>query len=303
MVTILLIFFLFGYSGIPEESKVLAQANQDNSLTLEHDTQAGTITVYRTQGQEKLLTQHAREDTRPYLHPIMAPDGKGILTEYRPEHHKHQTGLYWGFKLVNGRDYFMNWQGDYWRHISADIMEGTGEKVQWQTVYDLLDSAGNAILTETQHWTMQEQDGTFFLDLQWEGQAKTDITLGKFYVGGLFLRMPWRKGIPGEVVNAAGQRNQEAEGQRAIWTDVGMQVAGRDDLAHIAIFDHPENPAFPIPWRVDGELGVGPSRQILGDWYIHQGERVQIRYRVVVYTGSLDQERLTQWWKDYICEN
>ena len=33
----------------------------------------------------------------PYLHPIAAPDGKGVVTEFSPEHHKHQTGLYWGF--------------------------------------------------------------------------------------------------------------------------------------------------------------------------------------------------------------
>ena len=39
---------------------------------------------------------------RPYIHPIVSPDGKGILTEYSPGHHKHQTGLYWGFTRING---------------------------------------------------------------------------------------------------------------------------------------------------------------------------------------------------------
>ena len=41
-------------------------------------------------------------DHRPYLHPIISPDGKGVLTEYSPGHHKHQTGLYWGFTRING---------------------------------------------------------------------------------------------------------------------------------------------------------------------------------------------------------
>jgi hypothetical protein len=36
-----------------------------------------------------------------------------------------------------------------------------------------------------------------------------------------------------------------------------MQVEGRDDLAHVTIFDHPENRGFPQKWRVDDQLGIG----------------------------------------------
>ena len=98
------------------------------------------------------------------------------------------------------------------------------------------------------------------LDLDWRGEAQTDVTIGKYDYGGLFLRMPWRQGIAGEVVNAARQRNERAEGQRAMWIDVGMQVEGRNDLAHVAIFDHPDNAGYPQAWRVDGQLGVGSAR-------------------------------------------
>lgn len=299
-----MLMFCYGCGLVAsKEDEQDSTAHDTPKLIIEQDPDDGTISVFRTGSKGLVLTQNARKDTRPYLHPIMAPDGKSVLTEYRPAHHPHQTGLYWGLKMVNGRDYFMNWQGDYYRYVSAEVMEREGEQVQWQTVYDLLDATGHAILTETQIWSVREQEGKFLLDLEWRGTAKTDITLGKFYVGGLFLRMPWRENIRGEVVNAAGQHNQEAEGQRAIWTDVGMEVEGREDLAHIAIFDHPENQAFPVPWRVDGEFGVGPSRQILGDWKINRGETEVIRYRLVVYTGDLQAQDLTNLWKKYICEN
>lgn len=302
-VTTWIIITILNYTLGIQPPKVYGQESPpsaEKELNIKQDEQAGTISVFRSDGKELILTQNAQEDIRPYIHPIMAPDSKGVLTEYRPKHHKHQTGMYWGLKMVNGRDYFMNWQGDYWRRVSTDVLEGKGQQVKWQTVYDLLDEKGHPILTETQNWTMQEHNGKFLLDLEWEGKAKIDITLGKFYVGGLFLRMPWHEGITGEVVNASGQRNQEAEGQRAIWTDVGMQVEGRDDMAHIAIFDHPDNKAFPIPWRVDGELGVGPSRQILGDWKINKGETEVVRYRLVVYTGDLNPVELTHAWTEYI---
>ncbi len=77
-------------------------------LTLRQNDATNTISVYRENDKEAILTQNARPDFRPYLHPIVAPDGKGFLTESSPEHQKHQTGLYWGLKQVNGRDYFHN---------------------------------------------------------------------------------------------------------------------------------------------------------------------------------------------------
>ncbi|MBD0258136.1 MAG: PmoA family protein, partial [Cytophagales bacterium] len=82
-----------------------------SELTIRHDEKAGTLSVFRAGTSNLVLTQHAKPDFRPYLHPIAAPDGKGVLTEYSPGHHKHQTGLYWGFTRVNGRDYFHHPQG------------------------------------------------------------------------------------------------------------------------------------------------------------------------------------------------
>lgn len=298
-ITCTVLFFGWGLRAFGQENS----NKLESRLIIEQDQQTEIFSIYRTEEKALLLTQHAREDTRPYVHPINAPDGKGVLTQYRPEHHPHQTGLYWGLKRVNERDYFMNWQEDYWRKVSASVIEKEGPQVKWQTIYELLGEKGEAILTETQNWSMKELDGKYLLDLEWKGEADTDITLGEFYVGGLFLRMPWHAGISGEVINANGQRNQEAEGKRAIWTDVAMQVEGRDDRAHIAIFDHPDNTAFPIAWRVDGELGVGPSRQILGDWKINKGESEIIRYRLLVYTGTFNPEQLMRSWTEYITTN
>ena len=61
-----------------------------------------SISIYRNNAEDPILIQNASMDHRPYIHPIVSPDGKGILTEYSPGHHKHQTGLYWGFTRING---------------------------------------------------------------------------------------------------------------------------------------------------------------------------------------------------------
>ncbi len=269
------------------------------TLTIREDAQAGTIAVFRAGGRDPILTQNARPDARPYLHPIVSPDGKGVLTEVSPGHHPHQTGLYWGFTRLNGRDYFHNPGGDYWRRVSATVTQAEGTEVRWQTVYELLDASGTATLLETQRWSMREQAGTFVLNLEWRGDARADVTIGKYDYGGLFLRMPWREGLAGEVVNAARQRNERAEGQRAMWVDVGMQVEGRADLAHIAIFDYPDNAGFPQAWRVDGQLGVGAARSRTADWTIKQGESEVLRHQFIVYTGTLSDVAMDSRWTEF----
>ena len=269
-------------------------------LHIAHNADSGTLSVLRAGESSAILTHNAKADFRPYLHPLVAPDGNGILTEYSPGHHKHQTGLYWGFTRVNGRDYFHHPDGGYWKRVSATVIAGEGKVVKWQTVYDLLGEDGAAVMTETQNWSLTETGGKYYLDLEWNGEAKTDVTIGEYDYGGLFLRMPWREGIAGEVINAARQRNEKAEGQRAMWVDVGMQVEGRDDLAHVAIFDHTDNARFPQPWRVDSQLGVGPAIARLGDWKIPKGKTETLQYRLVVYTGTLNDVDIIRDWQQYV---
>ncbi len=283
--------------GCSPSTQKESQENPDLVVKMDSDS---TISIFREGETVSILVQNARSDFRPFIHPIVTPDGKGVLTEFSPSHHKHQTGLYWGFTRVNGRDYFHHPGDNYWQKVSANILVETGKAVKWETVYHLLDSAGSPILKETQFWTMQEVDGEYILDLEWTGEAMVDITIGEYDYGGLFLRMPWKEGIKGEVVNAARQKNNAAEGQRAMWVDVGMQVEGRDDLAHITIFDHTQNSGFPQPWRVDSQLGIGPVRARLGDWEIKKGESEIIKHQIRVFTGELDNVELTEKWTDYV---
>lgn len=280
-----------------ETSRVTYPA--DTPLRVVQDVGAETISVFRGDEKKPIVVQNAKANFRPYLHPIVAPDGKGVLTEYSPGHHKHQTGIYWGYTRVNGRDYFHHPEGDYWKRVSAKVIESKGPIVKWQTVYDLLDSTGTAVLTETQNWSMQQKEGKYLLDLEWNGEAQTDVTFGKYDYGGLFVRMPWKEGIKGEVINAARQRNQKAEGQAAMWVDIAMQIEGRSDLAHIAILDHPENKGYPQTWRVDNQMGAGPARARKGEWHLKKGETEVIKHELVVYTGELNDVEMNKTFGDF----
>ncbi|MEM7602602.1 MAG: DUF6807 family protein, partial [Verrucomicrobiota bacterium] len=271
-------------------------AAKAHELHLERDAQEGTISVYREGEDEPIVTQHARAHFRPYIHPIVAPDGRGILTEFSPDHHKHQTGLYWGFTGLNGRDYFHNPGEGFWKRNHLKIIKQQGDTVAWQTSYDLLDPEGVSVLTEIQSWELHAMDGEYLMDLSWEGIAHLPVVVERGRYGGMFLRMAWRKGMNAMATNSSGASNRDAEGKKAVWLNLRMQVEGREDQAHITIFDHPKNKGFPQAWRVDRQFGVGPSRARSGQWKIAKGDKEVIRHRLVVHTGKFDANRINEKW-------
>lgn len=259
----------------------------------------GGLAVHRAGQDKPLVVQNAKPDTRPFLHPIVAPDGKGVLTEESPGHHKHQTGLYVGILKVNGRDYFHNRFGDYYRRKSMEPGKAEGNRASWSVAYDWLGAAKETVLTETQRWTLEDRGDALALDLDWSAEAAVDVTAAKYDYGGLFLRMPWKKETGGEAVNSDGKKGRAAEGQRARWVEVGVPIEGRSDWARIAILDHPSNPDHPVIWRVDDQLGVGPARSRAGDWTIKKGETARNRYRLLVTTGAFSAERVDAEWKAF----
>jgi len=261
-------------------------------------TDPNSFALFRIGQDKPLLIQAAPGDGRPYIHPIVAPDGKGVLTELSPDHHKHQTGLYVGILKVNDRDYFHNRGGDYFNRKGAGGM-AQGTKAFWRVEYDWLDKERKIVFTETQEWNFADHGSFYVLDLAWSALAAVDVTCEKYDYGGLFLRMPWKNETGGEAINSEGKKNGDAEGQRARWVDVGVPIEGRTDAGHIAILDHKGNPGHPIPWRIDGQLGFGPAPSRLGDWKIAKGETAKAKYRLVIYTGKTNTDRIEVQWKDF----
>ncbi len=308
----------------PEAPKKLASGVARDSIFQIRQTRE-MIQVFRRNENIALVTQNIRPDFRPYLHPILSPGTEVSLTEYSPGHHPHQTGLYWGITRLNGtgaekeelskwfydpdkpedikkkigRDFFHNPGEDHWKQVSASVLKSEGLLVSWKTVYHLLDEAGKPVLKESQTWTFSEKEGKFLMGLEWEGEALEDITINEFDYGGLFLRMPWKEGTLGNVVNAARQQNANADGQRAMWVDAGIKMDGMEALGHMAIFDHPNNQSFPQPWRVDSQLGFGPVLAKSGDLQIKKGEVKLFQHQIVAYAGELNPLEMNELWGAY----
>ena len=157
------------------------------------------------------------------------------------------------------------------------------------------------MLTETQTWCFTHHGDTYDMDLYWSLSAAIDLSFGQYAYGGIFLRMPHKKELGGEAVNSQGQINKQAEGHRARWVSVSMPIegVGADGWAGIAIMDHSTNPEHPNPWRVDGQLGIAPSRCIAGDWHLSAGETTTSRYRLFVFGGRSDMSRVDANWTEF----
>ena len=287
--TLLSLLLNFSATTIEAKNTLSIKKNNDN------------LEVFLNGVSEPLIIQNAKDGFRPYLHPIKGPNGNGVFTQYSPGHHKHQTGLYWGLTRVNGRDYFHNPSSKYWRKKSSNIIKNLGDSVEWETIYEMLNNEGEALMIETQSWSMSvSKRGEIILDLVWKGYANEKITVSKYNYGGLFLRMPWKRNIKAETINSEGDKNQTGEGKRANWIDIGMEISGLDELGRIVIYDHPSNDGFPNQWRIDGQFGIGPASARRGDWEIKKGDHKIFKHRLIVYSGKHDKPLVNQQWKEWI---
>lgn len=232
-----------------------------------------------------VLEQHAAADRRPYIHPLMSPDGKGVFTEYAPGHHLWQRGLYTGLHAVNGVNF---WEEEKDRFHCAPIVKPVidGSKASWDVKDRWTLPDGSPVFTETQAWTLEDFGTNYVLNVTWTLAADAEATIGKWAYGGLFLRMPFRSAnkTRQEARNSRGKKNRAAEQQVAEWVEVSMPIAGLKENGVVRIEDLPGNPGYPNPWRVDGQLGIAPSPCIRGNIKLAKGEKFVNRYRLTVGT-------------------
>src|SRR3954469_18232423 len=85
-----------------------------SALTVRHNPQTGTVSVFKSGTRTPILVEHAGAQTRPYIRPITAPDGAVVTGT---------GGLFWAFTDLNGRDYFHNSDRAYWRRMSVDVTQ------------------------------------------------------------------------------------------------------------------------------------------------------------------------------------
>jgi len=304
MTVILLCLFMALFSSSCAKVKQMDKRGTLMSNSLRVDFQSDKVQIFRQGQDQPILVQNAVKNERPYIHPILSPDGNGVLTEDRPPHHAWQHGLYIGLNKVSGIGFWeegLRGNPDDGSFAPAPISEPTlkGNVAHWGVETDYLHPDKSVMLHETQDWTFTDQGDTYALDLKWTLNAKVDLTFGKYPYGGLFIRMPFRKGSGGRALNSEGKKDQDCEAQRARWLAIAIAIDGRNTPAGVAMMDHPKNAEHPVPWRMDSQFGIAPSRCIAGEWKLAKGESVTFLHRVLVFPGDIDAKAIEKSYEQY----
>jgi len=256
-----------------------------------------------------LLVQHARPDQRPFIHPILAPDGVGEVTEDGAGgHHDWQHGLFIGLNEVNGVRFWKEEAGvDGAIHPQPVLVQMIDRNaVAWIVNSEWRSPHDDPMVAETQAWTLRDEGSQLILDLSWTLRGLIDLHFGQYAYGGLYLRSPFRPDSGTLVVNSEGVQNLAMDGKRARWAAVQQPIPGRENcherICTVAILDHPNNPEHPVPWRTDRHAGLSPSRCIAGSWELRRDESTLSRYRLLIFCGKAEQDRIDAAWDAFVKE-
>jgi len=274
------LFLLLAISGT-----IAASANDEARIKVERLEQSLRIRA-RVPGKEQwreLAVFVMDPKLRPYLHPLRDASGRVVLTEDKPADHPWQHGIFTGLHRVNGFNYWKEDEG-HQRFVRLLDLKETADAVSWRALVEFVAPNGSVVLEEEDAITIHapESEEAYALDFQLLLRAKDlDVGFGKYFVGGLSVRMPWDKENPRQThLNSNGIRGRDCEQKRAGWCTVERPF-GAESFG-IAVFDHPGNGNHPPGWRADEQGLINANVSALADWSIKAKQERCFRYQLLV---------------------
>jgi len=259
---------------------------------------------------------------KPIFYPVLSPNGARVNREYpmvekvpgESADHPHHQSLFFTYDEVNGTN--------FWNP------EQTGRRIQQRDVrvdgaalvarLDWKDKDGKVVLDETKRVTFGGDADAFWLDHQSTLLASNvAVSMGDTKEGAFGLRLNdtlKELGGSGRYINAEGlETSANVWGKTSPWVAIRGAVtdaAGSKDVT-VAIFAHPSGLNHPPYWhaRDYGLFAVNPFARKGYDpsapertTRLAVGERLNVRYRVTVYSGKVDKSRLDRDFQRYSSE-
>jgi putative heme-binding domain-containing protein len=282
--------------GAPAGPHLVQRTATSNPLKVEQTNNRLIVRASTPSGESiELVTYVMETNSRPYLHPVHDASGSVVLTEDKPADHPWQHGIFTGFHRVNGFNYWKEDEGRQRFVRLLDVKEASN-RISWRALVELVAPDGNVVMEEEDAITIHapESPDAYIIDFDLLLRTKSQaVNFGKFFVGGLSVRMPWDKANPRQThLNSTGLRNRDCEQQRAAWCNVERPF-GNESFG-ITVFDHPVNANHPSSWRADEQGLINPNISALGDWTLGARETKLFRYRLLVSRGSATREQLAK---------
>ncbi len=289
-----------------------------------------TDLILQQNGTPVLSYRHAVQPAPPgvdplynrsgFIHPLWTPNGQE-LTRIQPPDHYHHVGIWnpWTKTHIEGREV------DFWNLgkglgtvrfagvlSTTDGSVYTGFKVRQEHV-DLKAETGPEVaineVWDVRAWNISPDNNVWLWDmstvLNCTGKP-VELTAYR-YGGGIGYRALeyWTKDNC-TVLTSEGKDRAEADGTSARWCNVNGEMP-QSGKSGILFMSHPTNREHPEPMRVwplnaNGDRGdmyfeFCPIRH--KTWNLVPGNTYGLKYRMLVYDGTITAEQAEQYWQDF----
>jgi hypothetical protein len=252
-----------------------------------------------------------------FIHPLWSPDGH-VLTRINPPDHYHHVGIWnpWTETLFQGKVV------DFWNLVKK---EGTVRFAKFISKEDgnvfggfralqehvvLNDPAGEKVALD-EVWDVRVYNvghKTWLWDFTSELSCATPdpVILKEYRYGGFGFRatQDWNN-QNSKVLTSEGKTRKDADATRARWCMIDGDVSNGGHSG-ILFMDYPANYNFPEPMRVwpenmngrgDVFFSFSPTRNM--DWPLMPGKRYVLKYRMLVYDGSITPAQAQDTWEAF----
>ncbi len=270
---------------------------------------------------EPFATVQLADEAGPYIDPLLARGGAAVTRAVPLDtsahdsadntlDHPHHRSFWFAHGDVDGHDF---WHGP--AHIDVvghtvgvqSLSVATVElDLVWRTAQQ------KEIVHERRRLTFHAEEGLRWIDCVHVLEAADNAVVFRDSKEGTFaLRLAPTlasegPGATGRLFDAEGREGGDVWGQRATWCAATGQVAapsGEPRAVTVAVLEHPANPGAPTRWhaRPYGLLAANPfgkaafgqrSLEADGSFGLSRGERLVLRYRVLIGDGPLDEARI-----------
>ncbi|QDU78338.1 hypothetical protein Pla110_00390 [Polystyrenella longa] len=282
---------------VPEAANLTPYLNKDRMLFRWNDVSLG---AYRTGPQLKY----------PYFYPLNGLQSGLPLTTESALPYPHHRGLWLGCDPLNGGNYWSDGPVEEGQIQSTNI-ELSGKPTE--TSFSFKNNCRWVGPKDSKPFSDEREFTVSILDdRSWAIDAKLvvsaeeaiEIKRAKHSFFALRCAPDIAPMYGGTLMNSEGGTGAEGTyGKPAKWCGYHGARKGNPDIVEgIAIMNHPENFGGDCPWftREYGHLSPSPFEFLTEPYKMKVGEKLLLRYRVVMHTGTPEESGLNQIYENWM---
>lgn len=250
----------------------------------------------------------SQDEKYPFFFPVNGPSNASV-TSMRNGTYPHHSSLFFGCDRVN--------EGNYWQEglekgqiiaLRTDIVQSGGEKVVIENECIWRRPNANAPVKDFRTITITAPSKDLYqIDFDVTMEMLMDVTILKTNHSLFSGRMDPDLAVinGGTMVNAEGNTGEKGTfGVKSPWIDCSGKRG--DKVEGMTIMQHPSNPWYPSPWftRDYGFFSPTPMYWPQDDkaTVLKKGDKLALRYRVLVHAGDHKAANVAQLFEKYKSE-